>query len=1507
MPPSTGKLNYDKNVISKIENGLITFKTDKVGHMRVTITNNDTNSRFYGSTAFYNYSVVEKTTKNDNNNNNNNTYQPPVQMTLNARSDSSGGYAKSKNITIGLSGVNVNLNSATIYVDGTKVTNNNGRGVYTATKNGTYQIVVTYPGLNNIVFSHTVNGIDATKPSYTYTTKMSLGSTAKNLEIVAKDNCALKSISINGKSLYSYDNKTLYCSMPINYKVTKSGDYKIKVVDIAGNTYEKTENIKIDTTYPQFKQVTAIKDNKVGYIGNTGDSKYCKAKVGDTITVTMEAHEDIAGFENIYINGKFFSTGPQTINKNKLKFTIELDEERVQEYQMSGWVSIGVKNVRDKWGNKGDYSNDKLFYLDVTPPTIKQVKITGGTLSKDKQAIEIYKDQEIKISIVVHERLSNQPSIYIGGSNGVVGASGAFKYATFEKDVKLDGKSYSQYSVTIKTNWMIKNFRDYNLENTYIPIKITGYQDNAGLTGETVTIDKDNKASNGVCLVYGKVQTGNVYFVGTEKVNEPSIGDINADGYINEYDYLLLTRHLSQVEELSDEQKKYANIDGKNSIDKKDLVKLIYLIMQTENELFKDSGVTFKIYDESNKQLTGKNLAFSVEEGSDLVTITNTEDTVTITAKGESGNISIKATYSDETGYEQQTGRMKFKIGKIVSDVAGVEVISKNDNNRKIVGDVNNDGFITVADGYLIQKALVESITLTEEQMELANVVDDGTVSILDATAIQKLSASNYNGMKRGDKIVLKFNSLDGSYEDLKDDSIENQIVWSTEEDTDTVTIHPNSEDGSAEIIINENAKAGTKLTIVCKVRRSAEREVVAKFNIEVIEQSDVTLSNKEIEYDLSNLEEEFTIIKCETNLSNREILWKSSDEAVAKLEIDKYGNAKVIPMKSGRAEISATVDGISEVCMVNVTESIKSITTDKQIIELKETQEEEIKVNVNPVTATEIPVMVSEDEDIAKVYQDKETGAYKILGVAEGTTNIVISSPSNSEIKQTIEVTVKALITPTIKNVSITQEEGEKLYGNGEKINIKFVFTDSLKGEAPKLKLGFGNYDSAGSTEFIGFEDNNTSILYQYEVQEGDNGILLIKSLEEGTLTDDTGKMEAILTVEPEYYEEDIEKEVQENQQLTEEIMEDSVSNEGQNISTSKLDSVKTSYQRSGVIVKAMASETEGDVENSEVEGEIVSSGIYRTSSAVITDTTKPTITLTASVDKDSCWLKKGDVAKVTITASEELKEAPTVTMGGIKANVEGSGTEFIASLEVTEELEEGYLEIKVSEYQDLAGNQGDEVIAKEENIDEPIIVDYSGTKIKSIELIKEKGKEYKTGDQFKIRVMFADETMDRLEYIAATSLPKINIKFGENEAQGKLESDYVIGEYVESIIYTYTISDKDSGKISIDGLSGNISDVAGNITELDHIEQLPEITITNIENKDSNNNTAQDPSEKPEDSNKNEGSNQASDKDEGKYSGILPNTGIATLSIVLACIGIGTIVSGIFYMVKRKRYRNY
>lgn len=57
------------------------------------------------------------------------------------------------------------------------------------------------------------------------------------------------------------------------------------------------------------------------------------------------------------------------------------------------------------------------------------------------------------------------------------------------------------------------------------------------------------------------------------------------------------------------------------------------------------------------------------------------------------------------------------------------------------IGDVNMDGFVTVADATLLQKYCASTTTLSEAQLKLADVNHSGTVNIRDATAIQRMVA----------------------------------------------------------------------------------------------------------------------------------------------------------------------------------------------------------------------------------------------------------------------------------------------------------------------------------------------------------------------------------------------------------------------------------------------------------------------------------------------------------------------------------------------------------------------------------------------------------------------------------------------------------------------------------------------------------------------------------------------------------------------------------------------
>ena len=1491
---------YYKENIVKISGKKVTVKSKGKEQEKAMVRIPGTSSSpFKGSYVMFNWSGIKASTNpNNNNNNNNNNNQIYYNISLSYKSSTTSGWEQIKYIEIyPTSGENVNYNNAKVYVNGNYVGNNTVK--YPVTKNGKYTIKITYPGLRDIILNQEVKGIDREHPTFTTNYKSETGKNIKYLTVYAKDNVAIKNISVNGTNIYSCNKKDYYCAYSATYKISKSGKYTIKVEDLAGNWRKIEENVNVDTTPPKIQSLQIKKNDKIY------DKDKCAVKVGDKLILNLKAHEEVSKYSGIKINGTDLKTG--TINVgNKTNFSIEIPiTDKFGTGTLYGDYVIEIYGLSDKWGNATSYTIKNKVYFDSSYPEISEINITGGKLSSDKQKMTIYQNQKIVIDLTTEEKLGNNPEIYVCGHKTT--------FARLKNKNKKDKSEIYHYYAYLDSNYILQTANAFGYVDKCIPIEIKNYKNLSGNLGDDIIIDESNKSSNGIYLYYGNSELNKLYLASDKNVKDEAIaGDINQDGYVNEYDYLLLQRYLSKLQELTDDQKKYANVDGNESIDANDLTALKVIINKRVNSLQIGSSETFKVYDNENKLVSGDNLKLSVTEGEEFINVTENEDGISIKSKNElsalNGSVVIKATYLNEDNEEEKAGEIKLKIIDKNNVTTGFEVITGKKVNKNILGDVNKDGFITEVDSFDVQRAIGNLIQLTEEGKERGDINKDGVLTVSDATDIQKMCVNNYNGMYKNDVFTLKFNSFeDNNYEDIKDENIQNQIRWYAEGQADMVTITPNN-DGSANIKVNENAVTGSKIVICCSMldeNSEDNKYKTARFNIEIIDKAYVELSENTINYDLSNLPDKYTYLKVNTNLDNKDAEWKSSDENIVKLKEDSYGNVEVIPVKEGTAKVTVTIDGISDECDVKVEKSITKIYTSKQDITLKESLEDEEYIIANSVSkllkssansqdiegeidATEEPIITSSDEDIARMYKDEETGAYKILAISEGKATIEISSPTNEDVKETIKVNVKPLNIPTIQKVTIDQDEGQQEYKQGEKISIKIAFSEEVKGNVPELQLEFGNNSSVKNPEFIRFEDNNTAIRYEYEVQEGDNGILKIVGLNDGNLTDDTGKMDTILTVNNEEEEDFTIEETEENIDIENEKMEvlsnDESEDESKELSEEYISSNTKAFVGDDV--------TEQDEMSDELTGnlETVPNGINLLVGEVIADTTAPEITVVPEIEKDSYYLNKGDIVKVNITSNEDLAELPTVTMGGQVATVEGSGKEYTASLEINDKIKEGYLEIQVSGCRDLSGNEANLTVMNEENMDEPIVIDYSKSTIKAIYIMAEEGKNYKAGDKVKIKVVFEDENMkNRNEYIAAEEVPVLNIKFGRNKAEGNLESDYTVGEYVNSIIYTYTISEKDIGKMTINNITGNIEDAAGNKTDLSKINisnvvtgQINEIVKENESNSNSN---------------KNEGVLE-------KLPFKLPYTGSVAFWIIIASVGVGATIAGVSYIVRKKHY---
>ena len=463
----------------------------------------------------------------------------------------------------------------------------------------------------------------------------------------------------------------------------------------------------------------------------------------------------------------------------------------------------------------------------------------------------------------------------------------------------------------------------------------------------------------------------------------------------------------------------------------------------------------------------------------------------------------------------------------------------------------------------------------------------------------------------------------------------------------------------------------------------------------------------------------------------------------------------------------------------IKVEQFIKTIDIKNNITEisLPEGKEETIEVTVNPENATEGLKFKTSDLDVAEITQDAKNNnvyKFKIKGNNAGTAQITFSG---RDISKTVTVNVKKH--PEIKNITVENSGNKKKFKAGDEIIINVEFDEKIKGTVPDLSIKFGDHYSVNKVEKINEIYQDTTLRYKYVIADGDNGELMVVRLQNGKLTNLVGDVTATTVLE----------------------------NEGYYPSAIRL--LKSS---------GSASDSEEEIEDVKPE-DYLNTGIYQ-NTGVEADTEVESIKLYSDVDKDCNWLKNGDVVKVKIVPEEVLQEKPVVTFNGIQASVEETGDTYTASMPVTEKLADGYVEVKVDNIIDEMGNKKDAIVATKTGIDDPIIIDNSAPIISSINIMKKQGEEVKEGESIDIVVNFKDSVNVTKEYIVAEKTPGLNLKIGEKDAKGTLVADYKAGDYVQAIKYTYTVAKEDKGQIKVEKMSGIVTDIAGNSTDLSTLE---------------------------------------------------------------------------------------
>lgn len=499
------------------------------------------------------------------------------------------------------------------------VENKNGVGTYTVTKNGKYTIYAYYPGWNpdEWKWEKEIWTIDTTPPE----AKVTINSPAKTIQeggaygmvvnVEASDSWGLKSIEIGEGNVINVPNgqKNYKASSSIN----KPGKYKIKVTDLAGNVKEEDKEIIFKDTIPVIKSYKVEKINT-----KTNNNSYVAAKSGDKIKITLKADRNIRAvgsigtLKDIAITLNGVSIGKPTINKDTITF--ELDVDKALESIEPGLQTIKVLGITDECNNYlEEYTIPTKLLIDTTPPQIKKFEITGGETTSDKKAMFIQTGEQLTFNIYMNEKLSKNPSIKIAGST----------YSSYySKEVTLNKETCYLYTITIPSDTIIKNSSTElkNMEDGCIPVTIENLVDEAGNEAEEQTYDNEKKTTNKIYLIYGVYSIEHLFIVSKES-NSSYIqrGDINQDGYITQYDSILMNKYLGEHlnKNYDEADLEVYDIDYDGYITSKDLSKLRTKVATAKNNIYKKNEVpyTFKVYTANEEIVKGEDLKWQFFDG----------------------------------------------------------------------------------------------------------------------------------------------------------------------------------------------------------------------------------------------------------------------------------------------------------------------------------------------------------------------------------------------------------------------------------------------------------------------------------------------------------------------------------------------------------------------------------------------------------------------------------------------------------------------------------------------------------------------------------------------------------------------------------------------------------------------------------------------------------------------------------------------------------------------------
>ena len=292
-------------------------------------------------------------------------------------------------------------------------------------------------------------------------------------------------------------------------------------------------------------------------------------------------------------------------------------------------------------------------------------------------------------------------------------------------------------------------------------------------------------------------------------------------------------------------------------------------------------------------------------------------------------------------------------------------------------------------------------------------------------------------------------------------DATDKSLSWSSA-NTSIATVDQNGKvtavkEGSVYITVSASGKSATCAVTVSK---------------KIIRVTSVTLDKSSVDMYKG---ESITLVATVSpdNATYKNVTWSSSDVSVA--SVDQSG--KVTAVKGGSAVITASADGCSAGCAVNITVPVQSVTLNHTSLQIVEGEKVSLTATVNPSDATNKAVSWS-TSDASIVTVDAQGG---LRGVSLGSATITASAGGKSATCTVAVVKDEFVITPT--SVDIPVEGGTFTVAvtsvRGYHINSKpdWITETSVNEKVHSFSVGANDADNSRSGVIVFCDDKGTCL----------------------------------------------------------------------------------------------------------------------------------------------------------------------------------------------------------------------------------------------------------------------------------------------------------------------------------------------------------------------------------------------------------------------------------------------